>query len=76
MIKEDKLLHFFTFAAGAFIISMLIDKEIALWSMLWLGVLKELYDLIIKKTYFDFYDIVADIWGIMVGLLFNSLIAL
>lgn len=52
---------------------MSISPILPIWgsalATLVVGVLKELYDFLIKKTVFSFHDIVCDLIGIFVGVL-------
>ena len=76
-VHKDKVYHFFccytamlTFTAIAIIkwespISWSVDFGIAMAILV--GVLKEFYDLYIKKSKFSVADIVADIAGIVVA---------
>lgn len=65
----DKVIHFIAAIILTVILSLFMHYSLAFLVAMIVGVLKELYDLHIKGTYFDWADIWADAWGCMLGVL-------
>lgn len=68
-MKMDKLLHFFAGAIIFLVASYFIAYPII--PVIVIGILKEVYDLKVKKSYIDFWDIIATVIG---GLTIKTLI--
>lgn len=68
-IAPDKLAHFLAFAAGSFVLAILLPLWLVLATALIIGVLKEVYDIFKKNpTGFGWWDLVADLCGVLVGI--------
>jgi len=63
----DKYKHFVVSFAIVFVLKLVLTLTMAIAITLLIGVLKEVYDYYFKTTGFDWYDILADITGIIVG---------
>lgn len=68
-IKQDKLMHF----SVAALLAVELNRFVPIWacivivSVFIIG--KEIYDLLIKRTIFDSWDVLAGCMGLVVGLL-------
>lgn len=69
MIQQDKILHFAVAMLLIMQLIRIIPDIYAILIVLAMIVGKELYDLYIKKTFIDYWDIVAGILGMSIGLI-------
>lgn len=64
----DKIKHFICSAAEVIIFAWFMPIQYAVIIALTIGILKELWDSRQTNNYFDIYDILADILGIILGI--------
>ena len=70
---NDKILHLFVSLVLVVVLSLFLHCAAALVVTLAVGVLKELADKYVKRTMFDWYDLVADALGALAGVVVSSL---
>lgn len=69
IISQDKLLHFSIAALLTIWLQRLISVELSVFIVFAMIIGKEVYDLKIKKTKFDYIDILFGLFGLLAGLL-------
>lgn len=68
-MKEDKILHFsVSFLIALFIKELTGSQYVSFSTSLLIGILKEIYDLKIKKTKVSKGDLLADFLGCAIGI--------
>ena len=68
-MQKDKLIHVLASCGLSLIFSILIGWELAAIFTFAIGVGKELYDSQQPDNYFDWFDLLAGVAGIIVGVL-------
>lgn len=69
MIKEDKLKHVVVSAIIAVVLNLFLPWWVAALITLAIGVGKEVYDKVSKKGCAEWKDLLADLVGILIGIL-------
>lgn len=68
--SNDKLVHWFTCVTiGLLVLWLTRNIYMSIAAIVIVGFAKELYDKFVKKTFFDWWDIVADLAAIPIVLL-------
>lgn len=77
IIAKDKQLHFIICAVISLLVGIIFRSVIAgMFIALYVGMLKELYDVSVKKSEWDIYDLLADLVGGIVGVIGYLLIVI
>lgn len=69
LLAEDKLKHIVVSAIIAVVLNLILPWWVAALITLAIGVGKEVYDKLSKKGHAEWEDLVADVVGVVIGLL-------
>lgn len=67
--RYEKFVHFIVSLILFLSFSIFLNWILALIAAFFIGVVKELYDAYIRKTKFDLQDLIANIFGIITGII-------